>query len=88
MTNLFREWCRSYDVIFVLRDKYNLDRSEDGIRAKVLHLQEEVGSRVQVELERACAAVMEIPAGMTLDDRVDWIIRVTEDRLGPFTHST
>lgn len=88
MTNLFREWCRSYDVIFVLRDKYNLDRSEDGVRAKVLHLQEEVGSRVQVELERACAAVMEIPAGMTLDDRVDWIIRATEDRLGPFTPST
>jgi len=74
MIALTHAWSYSYDLIFVLQDRYGSNNSDDPVRAKVAHLQDDVERAILSELNSSGVRYMLVPTDLSLDDRVDWIV--------------
>jgi hypothetical protein len=82
MRGLLDEWCYAYDLMFLLRDCFDAeDEMRDPIRAKVASVRSQVEDAIATELHRIGIPVVEVPAGLALDRRVDWMLDAAADLL-------
>lgn len=73
MKQLFEQWSSSYDLVFLLDDFYETGQSRDPVRAKVIAQAASVGLEIAAVLRASRALVVEVPRGLELDERVDWM---------------
>jgi len=64
-------WGPTYDAVFYLPDRYQ--QPADAFRAKVAHLQDETATAVRDAYAAVGLPLIDVPAGLDLPARVDWI---------------
>jgi AAA domain len=82
MRALLLQWCRAYDLVFFLRDRFDAQQvAHDLIRAKVISVQDQVENAIEAELHQLEVPIIEVPAGLSLESRIDWMTRVITDKI-------
>ncbi|MFB8276978.1 AAA family ATPase [Nocardia colli] len=72
MTALFGEWARSYDRVFILRDSHTFE-TEDHIHTGISGLPDIVGDEILAVFDEFGVDAIQVPRGMSLQERVNWI---------------
>jgi hypothetical protein len=68
-----RAWAHVYDAVFYCCDRFDQHQTGDPYRAKVLDMQPAADRHVRYTCAHVGQHVVDIPPGMTTDDRVRWI---------------
>jgi predicted ATPase len=71
MRSFCAAWAPVYDAVFFCPDTYT--QPNDPFRAKVLELQDATATAVHDACTQAGANLHDLPRGLSLDQRVDWI---------------
>jgi hypothetical protein len=73
-----------YDAVFYCPDHYAAQRGHDPFRAKVVDLQDSTDRILRDTCARAGIALIELPGGLPVDERVRWVMTTLDSRgLGP-----
>lgn len=81
MEQLLHEWSRAYDVLFFLRDRFDLKEEQDPIRARALDQQAEVETLIRARLDSLETNVVDVPAGLPLEQRVEWMAEIIQSSI-------
>ena len=73
MAAFCRAWAHVYDAVFFCADQYGQQPPGDGFRDKVLHLQHDVAQAVRATCADAGLPLVDVPTGLTVDERVHWV---------------
>jgi hypothetical protein len=73
MEHFCRVWAPTYDLVFFTHDRYS--QPSDGFRAKVSGLQDKAATTLRELYDRLGVPVLDVPAGLETDQRVEWITR-------------
>jgi predicted ATPase len=77
-----RAWAPdTYEAVFFCPDRYQ--QPTDAFRAKVSHLQDETATAVRDTCTLVDLPLLDVPAGLDLGQRVEWIARRVDPILGP-----
>ncbi|WP_018685365.1 AAA family ATPase [Actinokineospora enzanensis] len=77
MEHFCRAWAPTYDLVFFTHDHY--DQPTDGFRAKVSGLQDKAATTLRELYDRLGVPILDVPAGLETEQRVDWITRRVAD---------
>ena len=77
MESFCRAWAPTYDRIFFTQDHYS--QPSDRFRAKVDGLQAAAAVALRETYQRAGVALLDVPAGLDTDQRVQWIAQQVAD---------
>ncbi len=73
MAGFCRAWVPVYDAVFYLPERYQ--QPTDPFRAKVAHLQDQTATAVRAAYAAVGAPLIDVPPGLDLPERVQWISR-------------
>lgn len=73
LTRMCRAW-QPYDLVIRCVDHFPIDVADDPYRSRVTELQEAADYAVGVALDEAGYPVVDLPAGLSTDQRIQWIL--------------
>lgn len=74
MENATSQWLKFYDLIFYCCDHFNINLDEDRLRSKVVGIQDSVDEMTRLEYKKANIQPIDIPCGLQLKERVDFVL--------------
>lgn len=80
MAGFCRAWAPVYDAVVFCSDRYQ--QPADPFRAKVSHLQDATATAVRAACDHAGVPLLELPSGLDLDGRVEWVAGRVDPLLG------
>lgn len=78
----------AYDLVFYLPDQFDEDQPGDGMRAKVTGLQNGVAKALRDECRAAGIQLVDVPPGLTVEERVAFVTEHVSGHGGPFASLT
>lgn len=67
-------WSRLYDIVFYCCDHFNIDLEQDPTRSKYVSMQQQVDDMTRKEYLKSGIELIDIPAGLTLDERKRFVL--------------